>query len=1073
MTKIKNILKLSLLLGFIISIPAIAHPWYHLVPKDSVDNFFAVQNAYNQYWSDKAQTKGSGWKQFKRWEHFWGERVYPSGIFPDAYDVMTSYSQFLQEQKDNNQLQKTYFWREEGPKVVPENLLSYQSSGIGRLNVIRMHPTNSDVIFAGSASGGIWKSTNKGGTWELLQFTDVLSLGISDIAISKNNPDLMYAATGDDNGHFQSRTYSIGVLKSTDGGKSWASIGLDYEVPQRVLASRILIHPEDDNIVIVGGSNGIFKTTDGGNEWVRVYSTRFVKRMEFKPDDPSIVYAVTSGFYSSFSEAEFYKSTDGGNTWQFVRRFNGAVRLEIGVTPHDANYIYLLGANSSSGSFHGIFRSTDAGSTFELIANSPNILSINVNGEGNTGQGFYDLAFAVSPVDKDQLYVGGIHIWKSMNGGKNWQLLNHWTGSNGLPFVHADQHNLVINPLNLDLYSANDGGLYISSNNGSSWKDISSGMGITQLWSIDISQTEPGYIALGTQDNGSHILKNGKWYHINGGDGMVPIIDSENPQYLYTSMQNGSIYRSVNGGNSFNRILHTGRFTNESSAWVAPFVMNPQNSRSLYVGYRNIYKTENRGSNWRKISSIDRFPLNVIAVAPSDTNVIYTATASDLYVTKDEGETWKVIFTGSSQIKGIAIDDKNPERLWVTLSGYSEGNKVFEINGDKVQNISYNLPNVPVSSIIYYKNSARTLYIGTDVGVMSFDPLLNEWQVLNVGLPPVVVNDMKISYNEGRIYVGTHGRGVWSSEVFDCNMEKPEFTYIGPLAFCQGQDSVKLTLQGEYYDFRWSNGETTKTIWAKESGSYYVNVRNAEGCSERSDFITVNVTPVSEFEIKHNGAGTGVICGQSEISLYANFGFKDYKWSTGATTAKIVVSEPGEYWVTAVTKDDCPVKAGPFIVAQAEFPEKPHIYFAQNYLKSTEAVSYKWYFNDKYIENSDTIAIELTLIGKYEVETFNEYGCSSKSEPLMIETSIYNDVYAQYIQIVPNPARDYVSIILSPELNAKELVVYDAIGRELLRFDVGNELNHSLNTSKYPNGVYKIVVSSTDKKIVQQLIITN
>ncbi|MCO5251296.1 MAG: T9SS type A sorting domain-containing protein [Candidatus Kapabacteria bacterium] len=1069
----KNIIKLSLLLVIVYCIPVSAHPWYHLVPKDSVDNFYAVQNAYNQYWSDKEQSKGSGWKQFKRWEHFWGERVYPNGIFPDAYDVMTSYSQFLEGKKDRDNLQKTYFWREEGPKEVPENLLSYQSSGIGRLNVIRMHPTNSNIIFAGSASGGIWKSTDKGGTWELLQFSDVLSLGISDIAISNQNPDLIYAATGDDNGHFQSRTYSIGVLKSTDGGKSWLSVGLDYEIPQRVLASRILIHPEDDNIVLVGGSNGIFKTIDGGNEWVRVYSARFVKRMEFKPDDPSIVYAATSGFYSSFSEAEFYKSTDGGDTWEYIRRFNGSVRLEIGVTPHDANYVYLLGANSSSGSLHGIFRSTDAGSTFELMANSPNILSINVKGEGNTGQGFYDLALAVSPVDKDQLYVGGIHIWKSMNGGKNWEILNHWTGAHGLPFVHADQHDLVINPLNLDLYSANDGGLYISSNNGVTWKDISTGLGITQLWSIDVSQSEPGYIALGTQDNGSHILKNGRWYHVNGGDGMVPIIDSENPQYLYTSMQNGSIYRSVNGGNSFTRILHTGKYTNESSAWVAPFVMNPHSPRSLYVGYRNIYKTENRGSNWRKISSIDRFPLNVIAIAPSDTNVIYTATAADLYVTKDEGKSWKVLFSANSHIKGIAVDDKNPERLWVTLSGYSAGNKVFEINGDKVQNISFNLPNVPVSSIIYHKNSARTLYIGTDVGVMVFDPFNLEWQVLNVGLPPVVVNDLKISYLEGRVYAGTHGRGVWSSEVFDCNMDKPDFTFSGPLAFCQGQDSVKLTLQGEHHDLTWSNGEKSRTIWAKETGAYYVNVRNAEGCSERSDYITVNVTSVPAFEIKHNGAGTGVICGQSEISLYVNFGLKDYKWSTGATTPKIEISEPGEYWVTAVTQDDCPVKAGPFIVAKAEFPEKPNIYFDKNYLKSTEAVSYKWYLNDVYIENSDTIAIELTKIGKYVVETFNEYGCSSKSEPLLVETSVYEDVYGQYIQIIPNPAQDHVNIILSPELNAKELIIYDAIGRELLRIESGNELNHSINTSKYPNGVYKIVVSSSDRKIVQQLIIAN
>lgn len=1079
MIKMKIISKVSLLLVFAFSVPLMSHPWYHLVSQDSVDNFYAVKNAFDKYWSDKEQTKGSGWKQFKRWESFWEPRVYPDGIFPDAYNVFNSYSQFLEGQKDRNDLMKTYFWREEGPREVPENLLNYKSSGIGRLNVIRLHPTNDDILYAGSASGGVWKSTDRGASWNLFQFTDVLSLGVSDIAIAKTNDNIIYAATGDDNGHFQSRTYSIGVLKSTDAGQSWAPTGINYEIDQRVIASRILIHPEDENIVMVGGSNGIFKTTDGGNEWQRVFSLRFVKRMEFKPDDPTIIYAVTSGFYSNFGEAEFYKSTDGGETWNMIRRFNGACRLEIGVTPHDPNYVYIIGANASSssnnegGGLYGVFRSTDTGNTFELMADSPNILNIGTEGEGAGGQGFYDLTITVSPIDKDQIYIGGIHIWKSLDGGRNWQIVNHWYAANNLPFVHADQHNLVINPRTLEIYSANDGGLFVSSNNGITWKDLSNGLGITQLWRIDVSTTEPGYIALGTQDNGSHILKNGKWYHVNGGDGMVPIIDSENPQYLYTSMQYGSIYRSNNGGNSFNRILHRGRFENESSAWVAPFVMNPLNNRSLYVGYRNLYKSENRGANWRKISSMNGNPLLTVAVAPSDTNVIYASSSADLWVTRDEGKTWNILFSSKNMISSIAIDENNADRLWVTLSGYTPGEKVFEINGTKVSNISRNLPNVPVSTIVVHKNSARTLYIGTDVGVMVYNPFLDEWNVLNVGLPPVVVLDLKMNYSEGRLFAGTHGRGVWSTEVSDCQIEKPEFVYEGPLEFCENQDSVKLTLKGNFYYFKWSNGSTDRTIWVKEDGSYYVNVRNQEGCSQRSDYLTVNVKSVSDFDIKHTGAGDGVICGDNKISLYANFGFKSYLWSNGNTTARIDVTEPGEYWVTAMTQDDCPVKAGPIVIKKADIPEKPQIHLSSNYLITSEAYSYKWYLNNVYIENSDSIAIQFNQVGEYIVEVFNESGCSAKSEPFLVETNVYDQVYGDEILIVPNPAQDNVIITLSPKLNAKELIVYDALGREVLRIDSIVSLTQSINTGKFANGVYQVVVHSANNNYVKQLIIAN
>jgi photosystem II stability/assembly factor-like uncharacterized protein len=738
---------LSLLLIF----PSHLHtqPWMRPTPGEQ--NFYDIQRAFNEYWEGKdTKEKGKGWKQFKRWEWFWEQRVYPSGRFPNP---MQLFNESRAARRGHSDAPFSGNWTEMGPSQSPGGY-----SGLGRVNCVYTQPTNPNIIWAGSASGGLWKSTDAGTTWSSTT-DDLPTLGVTDIAFDPTNPSIMYIATGDGDA---SDTYSVGVLKSTDGGTTWNTTGLFWNVWQQVTLSRLIIHPTNPLILIAAG-NGIHRSTDGGATWSQV-STGTYRDMEMKPGSPDTLYA-------SGTSGQVVRSTNGGVSWVLSSGGlpGGGGRVALGVTPANSDYVYALIANSSNSGFRALCRSTNNGESWTIMSTTPNLLGWASDGSDLGGQGWYDLAVTVSQTNPDEVYTGGVNNWKSTNGGVSWTIISMWYNIGTVAEVHADQHNLAFVPGTNILYAGNDGGVYRTTNGGVSWEWLGSGLKITQFYRFGLSATNPAVLIAGSQDNGTKARLTGTWYDVLGGDGMEAIVDYTDANTMYGSLYFGDIYKSVNGGSSFFPI--TGGIP-ESGAWITPYVIDPVDPQTLYAGFSHAWKSMNGGATWEIISNISDGTLNVLAVAPSNPLYIYAARGGTLFRTTDGGTTdWTPLISppGSGSITSIAIHPSNPNTIWTTSSGYSAGNKVYRSNdgGLTWTNISGTLPNIPANTIIYQNNSPERLYVGTDIGVYYRDLTTQGWQDFNTGLANVIVNELEIQYGVNKIRAATYGRGVWESDLIE------------------------------------------------------------------------------------------------------------------------------------------------------------------------------------------------------------------------------------------------------------------------------------------------------------------
>ena len=290
-------------------------------------------------------------------------------------------------------------------------------------------------------------------------------------------------------------------MKSYDGGNSWQSTGLSFDISSTYYkGNRILMDPINPNVIIVSTSNGVYRSIDGGDNFTHTFTGINIVSMEFHTTNSNIIYAGSKGSTS------VYKSVDNGVTW--VQSGSGLPlttdvrRACISVTSANPNVVYALFGNNDNG-FYGLYKSSDQGDNWTLQSNSPNLLGWSTNGSDSGGQAWYDLALTVSPIDENIVFVGGVNCWKSLDGGINWNLNTHWYGGGGANYMHADEHMLQYNTLDNKVYSANDGGLYVSDDHGTSWTDISDGLHITQFYKLGVSQTVQNLVIGGTQDNGT------------------------------------------------------------------------------------------------------------------------------------------------------------------------------------------------------------------------------------------------------------------------------------------------------------------------------------------------------------------------------------------------------------------------------------------------------------------------------------------------------------------------------------------------------------------------------------------
>ena len=332
--------------------------WLEMIQDPNV-NFYAAQNAFNAYWQGRTDYKGNGYKVFKRWEYINKSRVLPNGKLQSPDFVKKEFNKYMSKQVGvNKSLNGT--WSIVGPTQYFINNTG-QPTGMGRINAIAFHPTDANTIYIGAPSGGIWKTTNGGTTWENLA-NNLPKLGVSSILIHPTDPNIIYIGTGDrDAGDAP----GIGVFKSINGGTTWTQIN---STMGNVTVGDMIMHPSDPNIILAATSGGVYKTTNGGTTWSLKSTANNYKDIQFKPGDPTIVYAVRIT-----TPSRFYRSTNTGDTWTQITSGIPTVdigsRMVIGTSAANPACVYLVQIKSADGTFANLLRSTDSGFKFRIHVN--------------------------------------------------------------------------------------------------------------------------------------------------------------------------------------------------------------------------------------------------------------------------------------------------------------------------------------------------------------------------------------------------------------------------------------------------------------------------------------------------------------------------------------------------------------------------------------------------------------------------------------------------------------------------------------------------------------------------------
>jgi PKD repeat protein len=841
---------------------------------DPNENFYETQKRINKHFKkyereiareqrEKADGKGKvgegdeqelgGYELYKRWESYAEPRVYPSGDKTLISRANEEYQSYLQQNAQNRQsgnnsvLSST--WAALGPFGDPTG------GNAGRINAVRFDPTAPNGIWVCTPDGGLWNTSNNGTSWTTN--TDQLSpIGNADVVFDPTNALNMYMATGDGDAN---DSYSVGVLKSTNGGSTWGTTGLTWAVSSGNRIYKMLINPLNKNVIFVASTAGLLRTTNGGTSWATVAAGYFTD-LEYRPGDTTTVYSVSSSMWGG--STSFYKSTNGGASFSATATGlpagNACDRFAIAVTAANANYVYLVGSSAANDGFYGFYQSVNNGGAFSSKSTTPNLLGWASAGNDTGGQGWYTLSVAANPSNANEVIVGGVNTWKTSNGGTNWTLNTHWTGS-GAPFAHADCHDLVYKN-STTVYMGCDGGIFYTANSGASWASLSGNMNIAELYKMGNSKTTYSLAIAGHQDNGTNVYTGG-WAQTMGGDGMSAFIDWSNDAVRYGEQYQGSFNRTTNSGGSWTAIT-TG--LTGTGAWNTPWHQDPLVANTIYGGRVQMFKSTNQGTSWSQMGTLTgTATVTEFASAPSNSSVMYVIQGGTiLWKTVNGGTNWTNVTgtlpVGSAKMSFVAVENDDPNSVWVTFSGYSAGNKVYlsSNGGTTWTNYSTGLPNLPTNCITYWNNTKDGVYVGCDVGVFYRDSTTASWAAYNTGLPNVSVHDLAIFYPTGKIRAATYGRGMWEVDLVAGNQAPIANFTANRTVVCPGM-TVNFTDLSSFAPTSWSwtfQGGTPVTSTAQNPsivyntpGTYSVSLTatNANGNNTATQVSYITVSTVN------------------------------------------------------------------------------------------------------------------------------------------------------------------------------------------------------------------------------------
>ncbi len=640
--------------------------------------------------------------------------------------------------------------------------------GQGRVDRFAFHPSDPDIIYAGTPCGGLWRSVNGGTTWSSVN-SFIPNLSVSGIVVSWADPNDLYVLTGDgdsnagDNYFVQGFDYirpSIGVLKSTDGGATWNRTG-DLGIAGFYTGYKLIQSPTNASLLIAATSEGLYRTTNGGASWALVSpNTDRYFDVEWKPASSLRVYAATNeNFYISIDAGGDFTNQD--NNFDFP--IGTATRIAIAVTPANPAYVYVFAGHSSGGNDYnrGIYKSTNSGDAFTRGCISNTIVSTAA----------YMHNIAVSPVNANVIITGSVALFKGTNGGTTCPTQINQGGDASLTnFAHADVHDIAFNPLNGDVYIGTDGGVSKSTDDGITFTTCYN-MSNTQFYHFDVSELDNDIILAGAQDNGTQLRSgpSSTFSHFTSGDGYETQFSHNTAGPAYFSVNKG-LYKSNATFTNYDPM------TGIPDDWYKTIAVSYFNNNIAYASSGEIYKTTNGGTSWTNMGGSGRWAM---ITCPSNSSRVYASGGDGwndggaqankkMQRSDDNGATWIDLQENPgfpetiTKITGIAVDPANSSRVWATMGGFTDGAKVYYSTtaGSTWTNISGSIPNVPVNCVAVDDN--QDAYIGTDIGVFFKTLSMSDWQPYYNLMPRIPVTELHIRGTN--IYASTFGRGIWKSE---------------------------------------------------------------------------------------------------------------------------------------------------------------------------------------------------------------------------------------------------------------------------------------------------------------------
>ena len=761
-----EIMKIQLLVCLLsVQIVGFSQSNYKNLMYDNSVNFYSVCSEANAYFAlNDKNVKGSGWKQFQRWKNDNEYKYFPSGDRHsiDPYFAANSYKGYL---KQNQTLDRasTSGWIELGPTRV-DTTTRHGGPGLGIVNDFYIDPLNSDLIYLGTKSGGFWKSFNGGISW--LNTTDFLfASGVNAITASPTNSDsVLINVRNSHNGT------THGIYRSVDAGATWSitdfnptnlglgGLGGNFQI------TKLEYHPLVPGLIFILRSEGLYRSDDDLETWTLVSSListsqpTYTQDFAFHPTDPNIIYSHVN------NPGQVMISVDMGQSF-FIQSNSGFSQfLEVSQDCPDCLY---KASNS------GVWKSTDKGENFVLLNNA-----------AGTSWTTWKASFAVSDIDTSKMIIGGIEVQNSIDGGQTFNettayyLANpihgndtyntsNWTNllHNSLHFVHADIR--MAKCVNGIFYIGTDGYLCKSDDNGATWEKLNQGTGIRENYALGVSQSNHDRTICGSQDNGVSIKHENIWLEFASSDGIDGVIHPLNDNWMIGRTYNGTMRPTQDGGLTF--FQEFGMSTGYGD-FEAPIAYDPNDHMRVFNFTDKVHVNQSFFlSPWDYVGEPSSFTTYITdaAIAENNSNIMLISGGSILEKSIDGGTTFSVIGNGlptNSKIQDIAFDPNNDEVIIVVYASYqNDNNKVFITTngGNSWSNITHNLNNMPIHTVVIDHTTNSNIYLGAEIGVYTKGMQDNSWSLYNPSLPNVTIEELEIVYGSNTLRAATWGRGLW------------------------------------------------------------------------------------------------------------------------------------------------------------------------------------------------------------------------------------------------------------------------------------------------------------------------